>query len=135
VNIASVTTLGVAPSAFDQSITVSSLEATAARTYEIRAATHTSAVDLVLRTFGDVVVRPDSIQNRRVNAVGHASAARDQAGCLRVYAVARYFSTSYPVEDPPDTTSTWTAFVRGYIYEPTAPICGESKVFHLVTRE
>jgi hypothetical protein len=26
------------------------------------------------------------------------------------------------------------AFVTGYLYDAPAPICGESKVFHLVTR-
>lgn len=127
--------VNIVQSAFAETITVSSLEAAAARTYEMRAATHTSAVDLLVRTFGDVVVRPDSIHDRRRYAVGTISAARDQAGCLRVYPVARTFSITYPLENPPDTTSTWAAFVRGYVYEPSAPICGESKVFHLVTRE
>jgi hypothetical protein len=130
VNIAA---LHVAPPVFAETITVSSLEAAAPRTYEMRAATHTSAVDMVIRTFGDIVVRPDSIQMRRFNAVGHAFAARDQAGCLRIYPVAGY-STGYAIENPPDTTSNWSAFVRGYVVTGATPVCGDSTVFHLVTR-
>src|SRR6266566_2765930 len=42
----------------------------------------------------------------------------------------------YVIENPPaDTAEYWFGFVRGYIYEPAAPVCGEAKVFHLVTRD
>jgi len=136
VNVAGASALeGIVASTFDatiRAVTVG-LGADTVRTFEMRATTYTSG-GVGTQTFGDIVVRPDSIQNRRVNAVGRASAARDQAGCLRIYPVARVFSTSYPIENPPDTTSDWAAFVQGYLYEPAAPVCGEAQVFHLVSR-
>jgi len=39
------------------------------------------------------------------------------------------------VENPPDTTTFWSAFVQGYLYAPAAPVCGEKRVFHLVARQ
>ncbi len=136
VNVASASALeGIVQSMFDESIRVVTvgLGADTVRTYEMRATTYTSG-GVGTRTFGDIVVRPDSVQNRRLNAAGRASAARDQAGCLRIYPVARVFSTSYPIENPPDTTSDWAAFVQGYLYEPATAVCGEAVVFHLVAR-
>ncbi len=50
------------------------LGADTVRTLEMRATTYTSG-GVGTQTFGDIVVRPDSIQNRRLNAVGRASAA------------------------------------------------------------
>jgi hypothetical protein len=40
----------------------------------------------------------------------------------------------YVLENSSDTAQYWTAFVRGYIYEPAAPVCGKTKVFHLLSQ-
>jgi len=34
-----------------------------------------------------------------------------------------------------DTSVVSLTFVRGYIYDAVAPICGEARVFHVVARE
>lgn len=133
VNLTFATLAPIAAPVFNETITVPNLEAATPRTYEMRAATYGSGVDIVLRTFGDIIVRPDSVQTRRLNAVGHALVARDQVGCLRIYPVP-YGSKAYPIENPPDTASNWEAFVRGYISTTVSPVCGDSTVFHLVSR-
>lgn len=122
---------------FDTLAGVPGLAAQVSRTYELRAGTDVLArgVDaaLPIRTFGDVTVSTAQVENGRINAGGVASAVRDSLGCvtLRSYGV----HPDYVVENPPaDTTQYRTAFVRGYIYEPAAPICGQARVFHLVTR-
>jgi hypothetical protein len=116
---------------------VPGLAAQAPRTYEIRAGTDVSvrgiAAAFPIRTFGDVTVNTAQVENGRVNAGGLASAVRDSVGCvtLRPYGI----HPGYVVENPPaDTTQYRTAFVRGYIYEPAAPVCGQARVFHLLTR-
>jgi hypothetical protein len=84
-----------------------------------------------VRTFGEIVVRSDSIDSSRVNAGGDVSAVRDSSGCVVIFAG----PTPYVVENPPaDTTTNWSAFVQGYLHKATAPVCGQSEVFHLVTR-
>jgi len=122
---------------FDTLTAVRGLESQVSRTYEIRAGsdvlTRGVAAALPIRTFGDVTVSTAQVENGRINAGGLASAVRDSLGCvtLRPYGI----RPGYVVENPPaDTTEYRTAFVRGYIYEPAAPICGQAKVFHLVTR-
>jgi hypothetical protein len=122
---------------FDTLTAVPGLAAQVPRTYEIRAGTNVLAHGIPaafpIRTFGDVTVRTAQVENGRINAGGLANAARDALGCvtLRPYGV----YPGYVVENPPaDTGQYWFAFVRGYIYEPAAPVCGASKVFHLVTR-
>lgn len=122
---------------FDTLAGVPGLAAQVSRTYEIRAGTDVLtrgvAAALPIRTFGDVTVSTAQVENGRINAGGLASAAPDSLGCvtLRPYGV----HPGYVVENPPaDTTQYRTAFVRGYIYEPAAPVCGQARVFHLVTR-
>jgi len=123
---------------FDTSAAVPGLAADYPRTYEMRAgasayARTTLASGLPIRTFGDVTVRLDTVSTGRINAGGLAYAMRDSLGCVTLspYSV----RPAYVIENPPaDTSSHWAAFVRGYIYEPAAPVCGKSKVFHLVTR-
>jgi len=69
------------------------------------------------------------------NAAGFVIAQRDSAGCTRI----RPSGLSNPsaavvVENPADTTAQWYGFVRGYIYQPAAAVCGAATVFHLVAR-
>lgn len=40
----------------------------------------------------------------------------------------------YVLEDQADTTGLMNAFVRGYIHDAAAPVCGETRVFHLLSR-
>lgn len=122
---------------FDTLTGVPGLAAQVSRVYEIRAGSDVLArgvaAALPIRTFGDVTVSTAQVENGRINAGGLASAARDSLGCviLRPYGI----HPGYVVENPPaDTTQYRTAFVRGYIYEPAAPVCGQARVFHLVTR-
>ena len=93
--------------------------------YEMRA----SSGDI--RTFGEVLV--GTVSTGRTNASGGASVERDTNGCTRVKPGG--LSTGYVLENPPDTVSQWFAFVQGYLYDATTPVCGESRVFHLVTRD
>ncbi len=109
------------------------------RVYEMRAATLplvncpactflNSAPWLV---FGDVTVRPTAPATTVRNAAGTVIAQRDSAGCTRIRPSGLGQNAEIVVENSADTTSQWVAFVRGYIYEPAAPVCGEAKVFHL----
>ena len=121
---------------FDTRAAVPGLEAQVPRTYEIRAGTDVStreAAAFPIRTFGEVTVRSDGVATARVNAGGQVSASRDSLGCVTLSPYGVY--PGYVIENPPaDTAQYWSGFVRGYIYEPAAPVCGEARVFHLVTR-
>ncbi|HLZ45659.1 MAG TPA: hypothetical protein VKQ05_08275 [Gemmatimonadales bacterium] len=125
--------------ALDTSGTAPGLAAPYARTFDMRAAsvvaTPSSAADPAIRTFGTVVVRPASPDSSRTDAAGTVYTSVDSAGCARIRPLGLYSPTSYRVLDnPADTTGLNGAFVRGYIYQPAAPICGETRVFHLVAR-
>jgi hypothetical protein len=113
-----------APVYWDTTVSAPGLSATSSR-YEMRA----SAGDI--RTFGEVKVGAAS--TGRTNAGGGAVVARDTNGCTRVKPAG--FSTGYVLENPPDTVSQWSAFVQGYLYDATTPVCGEFRVFHLVARD
>jgi hypothetical protein len=122
---------------FDTRAAVPGLEAQVPRTYEIRAGTDVSARDALaafpIRTFGEITVRSASADTKRINAGGTAYAVRDSLGCVTLQPYVVY--PGYVIENPPaDTAQYWYGFVRGYIYEPAAPVCGAFTVFHLVTR-
>ncbi len=108
------------------------------RSYEIRAASDVSALralaaGLPIRTFGEITVRSDTANAARANAGGLVFAYRDSTGCVEITPAGIY--QGYVLENPPaDTASYWSAFVHGYLYKPAAPLCGASRVFHLVTR-
>lgn len=124
-------------SVFDTATGVPGLAAQYSRTYEIRAGTsvlaHGVAAALPIRTFGDITVSTAQVENGRVNAGGLATVVRDTLGCVSVFPSG--LRSGYVVENPPaDTALYWFAFVRGYLYEPAAPVCGQARVFHLVTR-
>jgi len=122
---------------FDTRAGVPALEAQFPRTYEIRAGTDVSAREAAaafpIRTFGDVTVRSAQVESGRINAGGLAYATRDSLGCVTLSPYGIY--PGYVVENPPaDTAQYWFGFVRGYIDEPAAPVCGGTQVFHLVSR-
>jgi hypothetical protein len=84
-------------------------------------------------------VRLDSAPATRANAGGRVWITRDSVGCTRVtpqglFSQGRFLPsvTGYVVENP-DTALGAYAFVRGYLYHPSAPPCGAARVFHLVS--
>lgn len=106
------------------------------RIYEMRTATPPCAVCAYLNSvpwlsFGYVTVRATPPPTTVRNAAGTVIAQRDSAGCTRIRPSGLGPNAEIVVENSADTTSQWIAFVRGYIYEPAAPVCGEAKVFHL----
>jgi hypothetical protein len=121
---------------FDVQSKVAGLTAPSARSYDLRAATEvavpvTGPSGIPVRTFGTIVVRGDSVDASRTNAGGRVSASRDTGGCVRIFAGVN----QYVVENPPaDTATFWSGFVEGYLYKPAAVVCGDSVVFHLVSR-
>ena len=123
---------------YDTRAAVPGLDAQVPRTYEMRAGTTVyvpGGLDsrLPIRTFGDVTVRSAGVVTERLNAGGQVYTSRDSLGCVTLFPWA--INPGYVIENPPaDTAQYWNGFVRGYIYEPAAPVCGQAKVFHLVTR-
>ncbi len=122
---------------FDTRAAVPGLEAPFPRIYELRAGTDASARDALagfpIRTFGDITVRSAAVTTDRINAGGLANATRNTLGCVTLWPYGVY--PGYVIENPPaDTATYWSGFVRGYLYEPAAPVCGRSQVFHVVSR-
>jgi len=121
--------------------TAPGLQADFARTFEMRAAAsvyapsaHLTANDLPVRTYGEVTVRLTNPDNSRRSAGGFASKFVDNLGCVRLQpAGAIAPGSSYVLEDQSDTTFSY-AFVRGYIHNATTPVCGQSRVFELLSR-
>jgi hypothetical protein len=138
------------PTLIAADVPVAGLSSDTVRTYEMRATTRIAvpsaapAETLDVRTFGEVIVRNDTALARRSNAAGLASFFLDTLDCFRVspYMVysrpdgKRYVSRGSYVVDSVWTDSAIVArqFVRGYLYDAAVPVCGQTRVFHLVTR-
>jgi len=129
--VIAIDTAGMAPS----------LAASFSRTYEMRGAAWISTGGIALqeglpvRTFGEVTVRPGSVDLSRRNAAGVVSKEVDAAGCVRIRPFGTYQpDAALPLDNQADTAGLSYTFVRGYIYAPAAPVCGETRVFHLVAR-
>src|SRR6267378_2606890 len=74
-------------------------------------------------------------QSRR-NAAGTVSLVTDNGGCVRVRPGGLYNpAAALVLEDQADTVGLSYTFVRGYIYDAAAPVCGETRVFHLTARQ
>jgi hypothetical protein len=123
---------------FDTRASIAGLTPQTPRSYEVRAAADVSVSPLAesalpVRMFGDIVVRSDTVDQSRTNAGGSVFAVRDSTGCVEIYV--GFPQIQYVVENPPaDTATYWSAFVRGYVYKAPVPVCGESVVFHLLSR-
>ena len=109
------------------------------RAYEMRASASTYLVaarsdGLPVRTFGSVAVRPEPSSTNH-NAAGYVSVGVDTLGCVRVLP-----GWTYPpergivIDNADDTVGIAGVFVRGYIYDLTVPKCGETRVFHLMSK-
>jgi len=124
--------LDVSPVPFLALDTVITAPGLAARAFQMRAtATDASGV----RTFGDVTVRPSHPDPSRRNAGGIVRLWVDNSSCARILAA------GYPqppqgfvLEDQADTTGLNYAFVRGYIHDAATPVCGQTRVFKLESR-
>jgi hypothetical protein len=124
----------------DTADVVPGLPAEFPRIYEMRGASSVYASVVLdgspIRTFGEITVRttlpPPSTATPR-NAAGFASAYRDPTGCMLIKPTGLYKpGAAMALENTPDTTSTWSGFVRGEI-QPVAA-CGAFRTFHLVSR-
>ena len=115
--------------------------ATAPRSYEMRGTipdyARLTAVtqNYSVTRFGDVIVRPSGADQSRRNAGGDVLMEMDSLGCVRVRPVGLYSTgAALVLEDQTDTAGLSHALVRGYIHEAAAPVCGQTRVFHLVSR-
>ncbi len=109
------------------------------RTYEMRAPMPDFTFDVVAdrllaSAYGTVMVRPSGADPSRRNAGGYATIERDSQNCLRVRPLGLYSPDAAIALDDQAAAGGGTALVRGYIYDAATPICGETRVFHLVTR-
>jgi hypothetical protein len=125
----------------DTMTTAPGLSTTYARTFDIRGAADVSAAgapvanDLPQRTFGAVTVRLSNPDTTRRNAAGVAILVRDTLGCALVQPFGFYIpDAAYMLEDQKDTAGVNYAFVRGYLHDAPAPVCGRTRVFHVVSR-
>ena len=128
----------VYPNALDIVVTAPGLATSFARTFEMRAASQVYAPTpgpstLPVRTYGDVTVRLADPDTSRRNAAGFAAKDIDNLGCVRLRPN-QTIRTGYVLEDQADTARFSYAFVRGYIHASATPICGETRVFELLSR-
>ena len=128
--------------AYDTLVTVSGLAADSNRVYAIHAPV-CCAIQLLTSsrsrrplfvdlTFGEVVVRPSSADRTRTNASGYFQEAYyDSLTCVRIRPVS--FASGYVDENWTPVGGVGYNFVRGYLYAPATPVCGERVVFHEVS--
>lgn len=125
--------------ALDTVITAPALDSTIARTFEMRAPRNGGAsipgvpFGERVQAFGDVTVRLSAPDTSRRNVAGWVFLTRDSLGCARVTPGTSSIE-GFMLEDQADTLNLAAIFVRGYIHEATAPVCGQTRVFHLVSR-
>lgn len=125
--------------ALDTAATAPGLAAPSSRTYEMRAGAEvvfaTAAQSIPVRRFGDVTVRPTGADHSQRNGGGTVYLQVDSLGCARLAPLGLYNPNSALVlEDQADTAGLSGAFVTGYTHAAAAPVCGETRVFHVVTR-
>lgn len=111
------------PGFYDTTVTVAGLAAAAERTYLIWRVNPDAPQ---LTTVGSVVVRPTDPVSSRANAAGVGNGFTDIEGCA---VMQRILEAPVPVENPP--APTWQGFVFGYFFTPTAPLCGQTRAFHV----
>jgi len=134
----------IAIGALDTAATAPGLAADYARSFEMRgsaevfraiSAVVAPAADVPVRTFGDVTVRPATPDASRRNAAGTVVKTVDTQGCVRVMPVGLYRpGAALVLEDQADTTGLSYAFVRGYIHDAASAVCGQTRVFRLLSR-
>ena len=127
--------------ALDTAGIVPGLAAASARTYDMRAPvtdyalSTTAAPNSAVGKFGVVTVRPTGADPLRRNAAGDVFAERDSLGCVSVRPVGLYDpGAALVLEDQADTAGLSHAFVRGFIHETATPVCGQTRVFKVESR-
>ena len=113
------------------------LEASFIRSYEMRAASlnNGDVSDLRVRTFGEIQVADGVLESADRIAAGYVTTMVDTLGCLRLRPRGLYRpDTDLVLENPVDTAGLDGSFVRGTIYDVASPLCGETRVFHLLSR-
>jgi hypothetical protein len=128
--------------ALDTVGTAPGLASSFARSFEMRAAASVYAPspnpgynDQPVRTFGEVTVRLAGPDLSRRNAAGYAYLIVDNSGCVRLQPLGYHLGDAgFILEDQADTTGPVSAFVRGYIHQAATPVCGQTRVFHVVSR-
>ena len=128
--------------ALDTLLTVPGLAASDPRTFEMRASASVEppqpsagAGEPPIRTFGDVIVQLAKPDTSRRNAAGRVMLQIDIEGCVRLVPVGAFNpALGVVLEDQADTVGLAFAFVRGYLHDATSPVCGQTRVFHLSSR-
>jgi hypothetical protein len=127
--------------AIDTAGTAPGLAALVSRTYEMRGDAGGNFTQFSVdgqypaRTFGEVHVVPNGANPSRRNAGGTVSMLRDSLSCARIRPIGLYDpSAALVLDDQADTTGLSYGFVRGYIYDAATPVCGETRVFHLESK-
>lgn len=116
--------VNIAPSMFTDKISLLGLKP---GTYKLRSGE---------QVFGEVKVIAEPPTAPPLNGAGRAEVMRDPDNCLRLRPAMSFIVRPMLLENPPDTTSGWLSrFVTGHIIEVAAPVCGNARVFHLLTRE
>ena len=110
---------------YDTTVTVAGLAATAERSYWIWRVDPTAPQ---LTAVGTIVVRATAPETDRANASGYVlRGSTDTEGCA---AMQRHFPAApIAVENPP--AATWQGFAFGYFFTPAAPLCGQTRAFHI----
>jgi hypothetical protein len=107
------------------------LHVSSPRSFDMRALA--SADGSPNRIFGQVTVLLTNPDTSRRNAGGTVTVFVDNSGCVRIRP--GYFGPQgFVLEDQADTAGLMNAFVRGYFHDAAAPVCGETRVFHLESR-
>jgi hypothetical protein len=112
------------------------------RVYEMRASSLRPSLgfaepSLPVRTFGQVVVAQRGSELTPAgwrNAAGFAYKEIDAAGCVRIRPAGVGQQAALVLENPTDTAGISNTFVRGYIHEVVTPLCGETTLFHMESR-
>jgi len=112
------------PGLYDTLVTVAGLAAANDRTYEVLTV-HPDRPPP--RPVGTILVRPTGpIATDPRNGLGTVVGSTDIEGCA---VMQRAFDAPIPVDNPP--ADQWLGYVFGYFFTPAAPLCGQTRVFHL----
>jgi hypothetical protein len=111
------------PGYFDTLVTVAGLPATIDSSYSIVTSPGDQGPFL---TRGTVLVRATAALSDQTRGAGSVVGGTDVEGCA---VMQRPFDPPIPVENPPG--ATWMGFVRGYFFTPGAPLCGQTRAFHV----
>lgn len=111
------------PGYVDTLVALTGLPATTDSTYRVFAVPVESGPFLLM---GTLLARRTAALSNNTGAAGTAVGSTDIEGCAVMQPP---FDSPIPVENPP--AATWMGFVRGYFFTPAAPLCGQTRAFHV----